>query len=141
MAYATQQDIIDRYGNDALYVAADRDNNDAIDTAAVDRALDDATDEINTYVGKKYQLPLSVVPTVLLRVCVDIALYRLSFGSAFTEEKRKRYDDTLRFLEGVATGKFSLGFDDGAGAESTAGDAEVISNERQYSRKTLGALL
>jgi phage gp36-like protein len=140
MAYATQQDIIDRYGADALYVAADRDNNDAVDTAAVDRALDDASDEINTYVGKKYQLPLNPVPTVLLRICVDIALYRLSFGLAFTEEKRKRYEDAVRFLEGISTGKASLGFDDGSAATPTAGDAELISNPRQFSRRTMGPL-
>jgi phage gp36-like protein len=141
MAYATQQDIIDRYGEDALYVAADRDNNDAIDTAAVNRALDDATDEINTYIGKKYQLPLPVVPTVLVRVCVDIALYRMSFSTALTEEKRKRYDDTVRLLKAIALGEASLGYDDGSSAEPTAGEAELISNARLFTRDTMGGLL
>lgn len=140
MAYATQQDIIDRYGQDALYVAADRNNDDVVDNAVVGKALDDATDEINSYVGKKYQLPLPLVPTVLVRVCVDIALYRMSFGTALTEEKRKRYDDTVRLLKGISIGEASLGYDDGSNAEPTAGDAELISNERLFTRQNMGGL-
>lgn len=141
MAYATQQDILDRYGDDALYVAADRNNDDAIDTNVVTRALDDASDEINSYVGKKYPLPLPGVPTVLTRPCVDIALYRLSFSTALTEEKRKRYDDALRFLKEVAAGNVSLGYDPSSDTRESSDTAEVISNPRAFSRKTMGGLL
>ena len=140
MPYATQQDIVDRYGADALYVAADRNNDNVIDTAAVDRALTDATDEINTYVGARYQLPLNPVPSVLLRLCVDIALYRLSPGAALTEEKRLRYDDVMALLRGIAKGTATLGISDGSEAQTTAGDAELISNPRRYTRETMGGI-
>ena len=141
MAYATAQDIIDRYGEDALFVAADRNNDDAIDNAAVERALDDATDEINTYIGKRYTLPIATVPRVVMRLCVDITLYRLSPGMALTEEKRQRYEDAIALLKLIAKGEVSLGLDDGSSAESAVGDAEVISNERQFSRRTMRGLV
>lgn len=141
MAYAAQQDIVDRYGEDALYVAADRDNNDAIDTAAVTRALDSATGEMNIYLGKKYQLPLPAVTPILVEWCIDIALYKLSFNAAsLTEEKRRRYDDAIRSLKAIAAGDASLGYDDGSDAQATAGDAELISNARIFSRHTMGGL-
>ena len=140
MAYATQQDIVDRYGDDALYVAADRNNDDAIDTAAVARALNDATDEINAYIGKRYVLPLNPVPTVLTRLCVDIALYRLSTGTALTEEKRTRYTDCINLLKGIGNGDADLGIADGSSDPTSVGDAELISNDRQFSRGTMGRL-
>ena len=138
MAYAIQQDIIDRYGDNALYVVADRDGDDAIDDAVVNGALADASDEINTYVGKKYTLPLTPVPPLLVRLCVDIALYRLSPDAAYTEEKRQRYEDAVGILKSLAKGEISLGIEQSA--DSRVGNVELISSDRQFSRGTMGRL-
>ena len=81
MAYATQQNMIDRYGDDQLLIVADRDNDSVVDAAVIEQALLDATAEIDTYVAAKYALPLSTVPTVLTRLCVDISMYRLTARS------------------------------------------------------------
>jgi phage gp36-like protein len=139
MPYATQQDIIDRKGEDALFIAADRDGDDAIDTTLVNTALTDATDEINVYIGKAKALPLSLVPPVLIGLCVDIALYRLSEHTAYTEEKRQRYDDAIKLLKSIASGEVSLGID--SEAEATVGqDAELIGPERQFSRSRMNSI-
>lgn len=141
MAYATQQDIVDRFGEDELFVIADRDHDGAIDSNVVTGALDDATDEINAYVGQRYHLPVVSAPPVLTRLCVDIALYRLSSNSAaYTEEKRQRYEDALRFLDGLATGRFSLGLSDGSQADTSVGEVEMVSAPRRFSRRTMGRL-
>jgi phage gp36-like protein len=140
MSYASSDDIVFRYGRDALYIAADRDNDDVIDSGAVERALSDASDEINTYVGKKYQLPLPSVPSVMIRVCVDIAMYRMSTGLALTEEKRNRFDDAVRYLERVADGRISLGYDNGSTATEAVGDAELITSRRRFSRGSMDLL-
>jgi phage gp36-like protein len=141
MPYATQQDMVDQYGNDEVLVVADRDNDDTIDAPVVSRALDDATDEINVYIAKKYSLPLPSVPGVLKRLCTDIAFYRLSSNAAsYTEEKRERYKDAIKTLEHIASGKASLGLPVQQTPASSAGNVEVIAPERQFSRSKMGRL-
>jgi phage gp36-like protein len=71
--YATMQDIIDRYGEDELIVAADHDEDGSADTVVVEQGLSDASDEIDVYIGERYPLPLAAVPSVLKRLCVDMA--------------------------------------------------------------------
>lgn len=102
--YATVQDIVDRHGEAALLVVADRDDNGMVDPAVVGRALTDATSEIDTYLSLKYDLPLAEVPPVLVRICVDIAMYRLSpDAETDTDERRQRYEDAVDLLKRLAT--------------------------------------
>jgi len=139
MAYATQQDMEDRYGHDALLMVADRDNDGEIDTEVVVRALSDATAEIDPYLASRYSMPLAEVPDLLVRLCVDIAFYRLS-GDAdtYTEEKRQRYEDTVSLLSRIASGKVSLGL---ATPPPSVGGGVVISGPvRLFSRDTMGGL-
>ncbi len=108
VTYATKQDIIDLYGDDALFMA-DR-NNDAItDDAPVSAALVSATNEINGYVGARYDLPLAVNPPQLIQPCVDIAIYRLAKDAASrSEEDRQRYEDAVELLTKVSKGVIEL---------------------------------
>lgn len=140
MPYATQQDIIDRYGSDTLHIAADRDNDGVLDTAAITRALDDATAEINVYVGARYDLPLSTVPTVLVKLCVDIALYQLATGTAGTDERRQRYEDAVALLKRIATGELQLGMDAGT-SDDNAAEVELIGPGRMFNRNNMGGLI
>ena len=140
MPYASQQDMIDRYGEDALLIAADRDHDGVIDTDVVSTALQDATDEIDAYVGKKYSLPLPSVPGVLQRICIDIALYRLTDSTGYTEERRQRYDDDLAFLLRLSKGDISLGMPENQEPESSAGDVEFIANTRLFTRNSMNRL-
>ena len=138
--YATQQNIIDRISNDSLLIIADRDDDGAVDTAIVDEAISDATAEIDTYVAAKYDLPLAVVPKVLTRLCVDIAVYRLSVDADLgTEERRKRYEDAVKLLVRISEGKVSLGLEEPA--VTTNGAASVTSNDRRFKRKSMNRLL
>jgi len=109
--YATQANIIDRYGENALYAVADRDGDGALDDEAIGRALDDATAEIDSYLAARYPLPLTVAPKIIVILCVDIALYRLSPDHG-TEERRKRYEDAVRMLKLISEGKMSLGIEE-----------------------------
>ena len=132
MPYATQQDIIDRYGDDALIVASDRDGDGLVDVDTVSKALADATADIDSYVARKYALPLPTVPDVLVRICVDIAMYRLSPEPGVgTEDRRTRYDDAIAFLKDVAKGVAGLGLEESpptsVGAVTVAGPSRVFS--------------
>lgn len=135
MPYATQQDIIDRYGEDDLIIAADHDGDGVADAAVVAQGLSDATDEINTYAGGRYTLPFAEVPPVLKRLCVDMALYLMSKPPSITEEKRKRYEDAIKLLTSISTGKVSLGISDAEATGSNAGGAFFQANDRIFKRR------
>lgn len=136
--YASEQDIIDTYGADALLLAADRDNDGVADVGVAAKALTDASELIDSYLGAKYSLPLATVPPALNAACVDITMYKLSSApGAMTEEIRERYRDTLRWLERLAEGKVSLGLDSAQTPPSSSGMAETSGPERVFSRKSM----
>lgn len=138
--YATQADMVGRYGEDAVLLIADRDRDGVIDPAVVERALTDATGEINSYLRAKYRLPLASVPEDLRRVACDIAHYRLSDDATLlTEEKRQRYDDALAWLKDLARGVARL--DLPAPPSSASGGAVLIGSERRFTREKLGGVL
>lgn len=109
-SYATVQDVIDRYGNDQLLLVADRDDDGLVDTTAVDTALADASAEMDAYLAVKYTLPFATPPLLLVHLCVDIAMYRLSnAGAVVTNERRRRFDDAQLILLRLSTGEASFG--------------------------------
>jgi len=107
MAYATESDLIERYGAAELLAVADRDGNGSADSGMMERALDDASAEIDVYLAGRYALPLAHVPTVLVRIACDIARYRL-WADRASDEVRRRYEDALRLLERIASGEVVL---------------------------------
>ena len=74
---------------------------------AIDEALQDAAEEIDSYVAVKYQLPLPSVPSTLKRVACNIARYRLYFQQP-PEEIENRYKAEIDYLKRVADGKAIL---------------------------------
>lgn len=139
MAYATQANLIDRYGEDAILVLADRNLDAIIDADIVQQALDDATAEIDAYVAAKYTLPLPTVPDVLVRLCGDIAMYRLAAeADQATDERRKRYEDAIDFLKSVSKGVASLGVIDTP--PSSNGGVTLVSENRKFKRSSMRRL-
>lgn len=144
MTYATQADMDRYFGAAQVLIAADRDGDDSSDASVIREALDHASEEIDSYVGVKYNLPLtaSPPPRVLKRVCADIAMFRMSSNSSsMTEAKRERYEDAVKWLKQVAAGKATLGI---AETEETADDETVKSNDsetRQFTRTKMRNIL
>lgn len=121
MTYATQQDLVDRYGETEIIQLSDRANTGAIDVAVVAAKLADADAEIDGYLVGRYTLPLVPVPGSLPRIACDIARYHL-YDDRATEQVTARYKDVIRFLELLAKGTVSLGpGTDGDGATPTVG--------------------
>lgn len=133
MPYCTQQDLVDRFGEDELIQLTDRANVGAIDQAVLDRAIADAGAEIDGYLAGRYALPLATVPTVLVRLACDITRYFL-YDKAPPEQVAKRYDDAARFLRSVAKGEVALGAD-AAGVKAMPSDgAQMESGGRIFGR-------
>ena len=136
MAYATLQDMLNRYDEDALFNVAGKNDEGELDSVAVQRALDDASAEIDTYIAAKYNLPLSTIPKVLKRLCVDIAMYRLpSDQAAASKLQRERFEDAINHLKLIAEGKASLGLP--APPPSVGGGVIVSGPKRLFSRDKL----
>lgn len=107
MAYSTQQDMIDRFGSEALIQLTDRDQLGQIDATVLGVALDDATDTINTHLLKRYTLPLASIPAVLKRLCCDIAHYYLH-GQETPESVDDRHTAAIDLLKSIAKGDVDL---------------------------------
>jgi phage gp36-like protein len=135
--YATQQDMIDAYGSDAVTLAADRDGDGQADAGVIDAALAAATSEMDSYIGAKYTLPLNSTPAVLTDKCVDIALYRLSQRpGAMTDEIKDRFEKALAWLRDVSRGVVSLGVDPSPPSQG-GGGVQLVSGPRRFTRDTL----
>ncbi|HBY38461.1 MAG TPA: DUF1320 domain-containing protein, partial [Alteromonas sp.] len=75
MNYCTTNDLIDRFGESELIALSDRDNTGSVDAQVVSAAIADASALIDGYLGGRYALPLSVIPSVLPKLCGDIARF------------------------------------------------------------------
>lgn len=142
MAYASRDDIETLYSSDALYVA-ERGGNAAETGAAIQRALTQADDEIDSYLRGRYDTPVVPVPWLLTQLCVDIALYRLAnTADVLSEEIRRRYDDALVTLKSLSKGTMRLPDNHAPGeAPADAGPRPIVraGPERLFTRdKTAG---
>ncbi|MCU4607032.1 DUF1320 domain-containing protein [Acinetobacter radioresistens] len=101
--YATRADMEARFGVNEIS------NLKVLQTVenAIEQALQDAAEEIDSYVAVKYQLPLPEVPSTLKRIACNIARYRLYFQRP-TEEVENRYKAEIDFLKRIADGKATL---------------------------------
>ena len=140
MAYATQQDLIDRFGEDELIQLTDRTNLPAtsIDVDVVAAALSDAENLADSYLAKRFQLPLDPVPEVLTRTISEIARYFLHGRRTDKDDPVTRdYSQALAWLKDAAKGLVEL---DTAGTtpdQSGDGQVQVEAPDRVFSRDTL----
>lgn len=109
----------------------------------VSEAIEDATGEINGYVAKRYAVPLSPAPRVIVKYCKDIAIYNLYSRIGIDENDKEknflnRYRAAIKFLEYVALGKIDLNVE---GENNNAGAAakgfQMNSSRRIFSRNSM----
>lgn len=112
MPYATAADMTSRYPNrDLVQITNEDPTATVVNTTALTQALADASAEIDGYLEGRFALPLTDPPAMLTRIATDIAMYRLQALRPLhdLEDARKRYEDAVKFLVGVAAGKIALG--------------------------------
>ena len=139
MAYATQADLVDRYGDESVVMTFDRQGLGEAQAVAVTKALADAASEIDGYLAGVYSLPLTVAPANLTLLCCDIAMYRGAKGPQVTEELRKRYEDAVRYLTKVGEGRIKLFQDEPAAPQGGSG-ADFSAAPRRFNRQSMGGL-
>lgn len=125
----------------ALTVAAgDRSDYTADEIAAADatlarmqQAAQDASNDVDLYIGARYRLPLADVPPSLARIAADIARFRL-YDDGATDEVERRYTDALSQLKQIAAGTVALPANS---LPAVVGAPEYSEGGRTFDRDTL----
>lgn len=111
-AYATVRDMIDRFGEvEMIHLTAKTgEPAETVDVDAVNAAITDMSAVADTYLRKRYQVPLDVpIPEVTRCVC-RLVRYELSQGEQKTpaEQTRVARDEEIAWLKDVAAGRVEL---------------------------------
>lgn len=144
--YITRDDLLAADGSLVWNMAVDKATGE-LDNDKIDTAIEDADAEINSFLAKRYTLPLNLtaVPRPLHRVAVSISFYWLSErDNQITDLIQKRYDDAIKTLKEIGSGARDLGLDsdDKTVTETDNGKLIVVSdNERLFTRKKLAGVL
>lgn len=110
MAYCTLDDLKEKISEDELIQLTDDEGTGVIVTSRTDRAMEDASSEIDAYASGRYQVPLDPVPPVIRKFAVDLAIYNLLQRREGADEDRQRdYANAIAFLKNVSEGKVTLG--------------------------------
>lgn len=137
MTYATQQNMIDRFGEQELIELTDHANTGAINATVLGQALADADAEINAYLTSRYTLPLASVPPILVKFAADVARYQL-YDTRASEQVKARYDDAIKFFKMLASGAVSLGLDPVNQPVADVGGVQVNAAARVFNDDSLG---
>jgi phage gp36-like protein len=114
MAYITNADIQERLGDDAYVQLTDDDGDGQADVGVVDEARLGAEGELNSYLARRYQVPidLTVHPElvdVLASFALDLAEYRLrARRPPIPKDAEKRRAQAVEWLRRVADGSLDL---------------------------------
>lgn len=141
MPYATPAQLVARFSEREAIALSDRTGTGEVDEAQlVAGGLQPASEEIDSYLGRRYALPLAVggvpmasPPAMLVGICCDIARYRLTGTEVQeTDAIRRRYNDALKALQLLADGKavFAESPDLVGGSNPNAQGASVRTNDR-----------
>lgn len=135
MAYSIKTNILKQVSEAVLIQLTDDANTGLVIDETVTQAIADADAEIDSYCGKRYTVPFVIVPEMILKISVDIAIYNLyARRKGAPEDRQKRYDNAVRFLRDVSKGVVAL--DAGTEITSEAADnfSSVEAEDRLFSR-------
>lgn len=127
MAYITQTEYVDRYGEAETIRLTDEDRTRVIDTAKLAEALEDASDFIDGYLAKRYAVPLASAPRLVKGMNAILGrelLHKSLVMPALTEEA----DRVRQQLKDIARGIMSLPIDPAGVEEATTGSGMSYSS-------------
>ncbi|WP_140918182.1 gp436 family protein [Limnobaculum xujianqingii] len=139
MSYATGDDMVTTFGERECISLTDHNHTGEIDQIVMDNALSRASAEIDGYLVGRYATPWPDAPRILVGRCCDIARYQLASAErTLSDEIKLRYDDAIRFLVQVASGKISLGRTDTGSVIQGSSQVKIYSGSRQFGRDSTG---
>jgi phage gp36-like protein len=142
MSYATQADLVLRYSEASLLlVAAQADDDTALDDDKIARAIADAEAIVNLNVRSRYAVPLSpVVPDEIKSVACALARYGLYEGATGVPENVKDgRDSAMAVLKAIRDGDTPLECDAASSADpaATAQEPQIESDDQVMTTDSL----
>lgn len=110
MNYATKIDFAKFFSDREALNLTDVDGAGEVNLDVLNNALSEASQEVDSYIGVRYPLPLPDVPSVVKRATCDIARYRL-YKDRPTDEVKERFKSTVAWLKDVSNGVAVLMFE------------------------------
>lgn len=136
MAYATVVQMVARFGEQELIQLSDPEAK-ALKSAAIEEALADASGVMDSYLARRYSLPLTLATPLpaLVDCCADLALYRLMRlrRRGAVEDAKERSEACMAWLKDVASGKAIIRELE-LPAAVPGGQVHMTSNPRLFSR-------
>ena len=121
MPYSTDNDIVDRLGEERVRRLTDDANAGSIDSTRLARVREEATQIVDTYIRGRYDLPLPTpAPQLLVQIETDVLahrLYRRRANVDIPDSVQSGYDEAMDMLKALSSGRIKLGID-------TEGDGE-----------------
>lgn len=129
MAYATPQDLVQRFGEQEIVRLTTPAGQElsGVGMEAAELALANASALIDSYVRRRYRTPIDVPPDEIRRVCQDIARYELSTGDGKLpgEEVKDRNRAALAWLRDISEGRVVLELDEVAAGDESYAQAQT----------------
>lgn len=146
MPYASEADLRDKWGSERVDLLAYDDAFAAASPVRIANALDAATATIDSYLARRYALPVDPQPdaaSLLRSLCCDLAAAQLATTPGARDDivvdAEKRARDFLRDLSSGAAA-LNLILPPSAGAPISPGEAVMVTETRALTRDKLRGL-
>jgi len=109
--YASIDDLKSLLSEQELIDLTDDEESGVVNDEIVNKAIEDASAEVDAFLIGRYEVPILPVPKVIRKLCVDIAIYNLfsrRLQDEIPENVRKRYEDAISLLKMIANGQIFL---------------------------------
>lgn len=140
--YAAIADMERARGTEHVRSLSDKDNTGTRVDAALNEALARASSLADSYIDKKYEVPLGNPPDYLIAAVIDIAEYQLAPDSMIgTENMRTRYEDALKLFKEIGKGNVTLAGNSPASSGQVEGatgskGVQMVAPERLFTRNS-----
>jgi phage gp36-like protein len=128
-AYASVQDMITRFGETEMIrlTTPSGQSMDVVVTEKADAALADASAQIDTYLRKRYEVPLDIVPAEIVRACCILARHDLYLGEDKqpSDQVKLTRDEVVRWLGEISLGKVLLDLTEVAAGDNSYAQAQT----------------
>lgn len=143
MPYATQADLCPgRIPERALAQLTNDSGADIIVPAVVDEKLTEASGIVDGYCRQRYQVPLQV-SEVVKSLTLAIAIQKLYArrGIAVPETVRQGYEDAMKMLSDISSGKASLDQPVGAAPQAAGGEVRATEISEKFSDSNISGFV
>ena len=147
MSYVTSDDVQERLGEQALIELTDDASGGSADLDKVEEAIDGAEGEVNSYLGRRYAVPVdlaahSMIAEVLKSFVLDLVEHRLhSRRPPVSEDVRRKRSEAVAWLIRVADGDIVLPTATGLPeSEGAAIPGQAVGSPRELTRDELSSL-